>query len=111
MSEFAGGAGIVGAIEVNVRTGVHFFEPAGPDRVCDPPRDGIIGDLKAAVLEEPRGGGGVQGVLELETAGKARGDSENFAGGSFHDARAGAAVLRGFSIDAKDLRRLDDRTV
>src|SRR6267143_3366535 len=109
MSEFAGGAGIVGAIEVNVRTGVHFFEPAGPDRVCDPPRDGIIGDLKAAVLEEPRGGGGVQGVLELETAGEARSDFEDRLRVRFNDACADATVLHGFSIDAKDLRWLDDR--
>ncbi len=79
MSEFAGGAGIVGAIEVNVRAGVQFFEAAGPDRVCDSTRDRIIGDLKAAVLEEPRGGDGVQGVLELETAGKARSDFEDLS--------------------------------
>jgi len=57
MSEFAGGAGIVGAIEVNVRAGVQFFEAAGPDRVGDSTRDRIIGDLKAAVPEEPRGNG------------------------------------------------------
>ena len=65
------------AIEINVGAGVQFFEAAGPDCVCDPPRDGITGDLKAAVLEEPRGGDGVQGVLELETAGKARSDFED----------------------------------
>src|SRR6202521_5494023 len=110
MGEFAGSGGIVRAIEVNVGAGVQFFEPAGPDGVCDPPSDGIIGDLKTAVLEEPRGGDGVQGVLELETAGKARGDFENFAGACFNDARADAAVLHGFPIGAKELPRLYDRT-
>src|SRR6267143_1812727 len=106
-----GGGGIVRAIEVNVRAGVQFFEAAGPDRVCDPPRDGIIGDLKAAVLEEPRGGDGVQGVLELETAGKARGDFENFARGCIHDAHTDSAVLHGFTIDAAAQADFEDGEV
>ena len=71
-------------------------------------RDGVSGDFKTAVLEQARGGEGVQRVLELKTAGKAWGDFEDLAGGRFHDARAETAVLNGFAIYAKDLRRLDD---
>src|SRR5882762_1290693 len=110
MSEFAGGGGIVRAIEVNVGAGVQFFEAAGPYGAGDAMGDGVAGDSEAAFAEKARGGDGVQSVLELETAGKAWGDFEDRCGGRFRDARPDAPVLHGFLMDAKDLRRLDDRT-
>src|SRR6267378_1198611 len=110
MGEFAGGGGIVRAIEVNVGAGVQFFETAGPDGVGNALGDGVAGDSEAAFAEKARGDDGVQCVLELETAGKAWGDFEDPFGGRFNDTRADASVLNGFPIDAKDLRRLDDRT-
>ncbi len=61
-------------------------------------------------MKVPGGGKGVQGVLELETAGKVWGDFEDSAGGRFGDTRADAAVVYGFLIEAEDLRRLDDWT-
>src|SRR6202171_6860691 len=109
MGEFAGGGGIVRAIEVNVGAGVQFFEAAGPDGVGNALGDGVAGDAEAAFAEKARGGHSVQCVLELETAGKAWGDFEDRLGVSFNDARAYASVLHGFPIDAKDLPRLDDR--
>src|SRR5258708_19708956 len=98
------------AVEVNVGSGLQFFEAAGPNGISDAPREGIIGDLKAAVLEEPRGGERVQSVLELETAGKGWGNFEDSLGVRFHDARADTALLHGFPVDAKDLRWLADWT-
>src|SRR5260370_10702241 len=98
------------AVEVKVGSGLQFFEADGPNGISDSPRDGIIGDLKAAVLEEPRGGERVQSVLELETAGKGWGNFEDSLGVRFHDARADTALLHGFPVDAKDLRSLDDWT-
>src|SRR6267378_2070120 len=109
MGEFAGGGGIMRAIEVNVGAGVQLFEAAGPDGVGNALGDGVAGDSEAAFPEKAHGGDGVQSVLELETAGKAWGDFENRSGGRLSDARADASVLHGFPIDAKDLRRLDDR--
>src|SRR5208282_3794843 len=64
MSKLAGGAGIVRAIEINVRVQLQFFEPAGPDSIGDALRDGFIGNLEAATVKEARGGEGVQCVLE-----------------------------------------------
>ena len=71
-------------------------------------RDCIVGDLNAAILEELRGGGGVQCVLELKTAGEAWGDFEDFPGVRVGHVRVDAAFLDGFLIDAKDFRRLDN---
>src|SRR6266851_3683686 len=101
MGEFAGGAGIVGAIDVNVGGGLQFFEAAGPDCVGDALRDCIAGDLKATILEKPRGGYGVQGVLELKTAWEAWGQLEDFSGVRFDHVGVDAAFLDGFLIDAK----------
>src|SRR6266478_7083699 len=86
IGEFAGSAGIVRAIAINVRRGLQFFETAGPDGVGDPLGNGFIGNSKIALLEKARGGDGVQRVLELETSGKAWGDFEDFAGVDFDDA-------------------------
>src|SRR4029077_14324435 len=72
--EFAGGAGIVRTVDIDVRRGLQFFEGAGPDGGGDAAGDGLIRNLKAAILEKPCGGEGVQGVLELEAAAEARGE-------------------------------------
>src|SRR6266481_1726347 len=109
MGEFAGGAGIVRAVQVNVRSGLQFFEAAGPDRIGNPIGYGVSGDSKAAVLEETRSGDGGQGILELKTAREAGGDFENFVGIGFADPRADAAFFHGFTIDAKHLGWLNDR--
>src|ERR1700682_5686647 len=98
MGEFAGGGGIVRAIEVNVGAGVQFFEAAGPYGAGNAMGDGVAGDSEAAFAEKARGGDGVQCVLELETAGKAWGDFEDRLGGSLHDARAHASRLDRFPI-------------
>jgi len=100
----------VRAIAVNVGRGLKFFEAAGPDGFGDSPGDGSIGDLKTALLEQVNGGEGVQRVLELKTARKARRNFEDLAGGRFNDVRVDAAVLGDLAIDAKDLRRLNDFT-
>src|SRR6266478_4402016 len=110
VGELAGGAGIVRAIAVNVGRGLKFFEAAGPDGFGDSPGDGSIGDLKTALLEQVNGGEGVQRVLELKTARKARRNFEDLAGGRFNDVRVDAAVLGALAMDAKDLRRLNDFT-
>jgi len=68
MGEFARRAGIVRAIEVNVRVGLQFFEAAGPNGFSHTTCDSIIRNLKAPVSEQTRRGGRVQGVLELESA-------------------------------------------
>ena len=60
-------------------------------------------------MEEPRGGDGVQGILELETTGKVRSDFEGCPGVRLHDACADAAVFHGFLINLKEFRWLDDR--
>jgi hypothetical protein len=51
--EFAGGAGIVRAVQINVRGGLQFFKTAGPDGVGDSIGYGFIVDSKTAVLKEP----------------------------------------------------------
>src|SRR5216684_6957953 len=73
MGEFAGSAGIVRAIEIDIGRGLQFFETAGPDGVGNALSDGGIGDFEVTGLEKTSGGNGVEGVLELETAGKAWG--------------------------------------
>src|SRR6266478_1470316 len=110
VGEFAGGAGIVRAIAVNVGRGLKFFEAAGPDGFGDSLGDGSIGNLEAALLEQASGGEGVQRVLELKTARKAWRDFEDLAGGRFSDASLETALLDGLAIEAKDLRRLNDFT-
>src|SRR5260370_1769860 len=110
MSELVGGAGIVRAIEVNVGSGLQFFEAAGPNGASDSVSAGINSHLKAAVLEEARRGARVQSVLELETAWKGWGNFEDGLGLCFQDARVDAAVLHGFPVDAKNLRWLYDWT-
>ncbi len=66
--------------------------------------------METSIAEKTSGGHCVQSVLDLETAGKAWGDFENPPGVNFDDAGADAALLHGFPIDAKELRRLDDWT-
>src|SRR5260370_17383456 len=104
MSELVGGAGIVRAIEVNVGSGLQFFEAAGPNGASDSLRDGINGDLKAAVLEEARRGDRVQSVLELETAWKGWGNFEDGLGLCFQDGPVAAARLHSFPHHAKIFR-------
>src|SRR6202007_1845782 len=60
MSQLAGGAGIVRAIEINVGGGLQFLEAAGPDGASDAAGEGLIGDFEAAVFKKSRGGDGVQ---------------------------------------------------
>src|SRR5260370_15504617 len=98
MSELVGGAGIVRAIEVNVGSGLQFFEAAGPNGASDSLRDGINGDLEAAVLEEARRGDRGQSVLRLGTALKGWGNFEDRLGLCFHDARVDAPVLHGVPV-------------
>src|SRR5207302_1133183 len=66
------------------------------------------GDFVNGLIPES-GGERVQGVLQLEAAGKAWADFEAFSGIHFNDARENSADFHGFAIDAKKLRRLDDR--
>ena len=110
-SEFAGGGGIVRAVEVNGGMGLEFFETAGPDGVGDAFGDGFVGDSKAALLEIAGGGEGVEGVLQLEAAGEAGSDFECGAEAiSVMRART-TAVLRGFIFDAKEIWDVDDGAV
>jgi len=75
-SEFAGGGGIMGAVEVHGGMGLEFFEAAGPDGGGDAFGYGFVGDSKTALLEITGGGEGVEGVLELEAAGEPGSDFE-----------------------------------
>src|SRR6266567_3866555 len=109
IGEFAGGTGIVRAIEINIGRGLQFFETAGPDGVGNALSDGGIGDFEATGLEKTSGGDGAEGVLQLETTGQAGGNFEGFAGVCFDDTGAGETIWQGFSIDAKDLSRFDNR--
>lgn len=106
--EFAGGAGIVRAVEINVGCGLQSLEAAGPDGFSDAACDGFVGDLKSAVSEEPGGSNTVQGVLKLESARQARSNVEGFSRGRFDHLCADASVVDGFLIDAKDFRGLDN---
>jgi len=55
MSNFAGGAGVVRTIEINIWIGLQFFETAGPHGLSDTACDSLIGNLKAAALEKTSG--------------------------------------------------------
>src|SRR5260370_9959134 len=109
--EFASGAGIVSAIEVDAGIGLQFFETTGPDGVCNTSCDGLAGDSKTAVLEESRCDKSVEGILQLEAAGQAAGDFERSAGRVFGDAGADKAVFHRLVNDAAGLHRFDDGAI
>ncbi len=71
MGQLASGAGIVRAIEINVRPRLQAFQAPGPFRVRNALHDIFIGDAIAAILEDARGGKRVQCVLQLKPAGQA----------------------------------------
>src|SRR5260370_33849195 len=105
--EFASGAGIVSAIEVDAGIGLQFFETTGPDGVCNTSCDGLAGDSKTALLEESRCGESAEGILQLEATGQAGGGFERSAGRALCDAGADKAVLQGLVKSAAGLHGLD----
>src|SRR6266404_2282430 len=70
--QFSRSRWIVGAIEINVRIGVNFFDSTGPDCASDSLFDVSVADAKPLRLQNAGGGYRVQCVLELKAPGELR---------------------------------------
>ena len=91
--EFAGGSGIVRAVEVDVGAGLQFFQAAGPDGAGDSLAEGDVWDAEAASLEESRGSKSIESIFQLKAAGQTRSKVKGSSRRDFCHARMEHAVL------------------
>ncbi len=70
IAEFAGGGGIVCAIEVDGRMLGDFFEATGPADICDALLDGSPIDGEAALGQDACGCSGGESIADLKFAGE-----------------------------------------
>ena len=110
LREFARGARIVRAIQINVRAGLQFFEAARPNRFGNSFGDVAGRNAKTMSCQLARRSKGIDGVLQLEAAGQAGSNFERVAGSKFVDKRAEEAILRGFLDNPISLGGFDHRT-
>src|SRR5438445_2738216 len=83
---------IVGAIEINVRIGVNFFDSTGPDCGSDSLFDGSVANAKPLRLQHAGGGYRVQCVLELKAPGELRRKLKSRASFDFPHCSTGSAI-------------------